>query len=73
MSRNRSRKMPRVVVRPINKKHGNLPATVAGCRVLLIRCNERRKVEATQLFMPEATSIISAPGFTHYAVLPFYV
>lgn len=73
MSRKRSRKYPRITVRPINYLTGHLPPTVAGCRVLLLDCDSRGKVRATQLFMPEATSMISAPGFTHYAVLPHYL
>jgi len=72
MSRRPSRRCPRVTVRPI-PRHGCLPPTVAGARVLLLRTNAAGKVEATQVFMPEATTMISAPGFTHYGVLPYYL
>ena len=64
--------MPRVTVRPI-PRHGNLPPRVAGARVVLLRCDSRGKVVETQVFIPAATSIIDAPGFTHYAVLPYFL
>lgn len=73
MTRKPASKLPRLAVRPINRKHGLLPKTVAGRRIVLFSCNEIGKVIATQLYMPEATSTIDAPGFSHYAVLPGFL